>query len=522
MSIANESIRHKEAILTADAVAFLEELHRKFNPRRLELLDKRVERQKEINSGKALDFAPETKAIREDDSWRVAKTPADLQKRLVEITGPTDRKMVINALNSGADVFMADFEDANSPTFFNMVEGQQNLIDAVNKTISFKNPDGKEYRLNEEIAHLFVRPRGWHLNEKHFKVDGEEIAGGIFDFALFFFHNAKRLVENGATPSFYLPKMEHYLEARLWSDIFTFAEEYLGIDHGTIRATVLIETLPAAFQMDEILYELKDYSAGLNAGRWDYIFSAIKTFQSDESLLFPSREQVTMTVPFMRAYALLLVKTCHKRGAHAMGGMAAFIPNKSDPEATERALRKVKEDKQREATDGFDGTWVAHPGLVSIARDEFVAVLQDKPNQKEKQRDDVTVGAQDLLDFEIPGGSITMDSLVHNVDVSLQYLYFWLKGRGAAALYNLMEDMATAEISRSQIWQWLARGASFEDGTKIDKALVEKIIKEEEERIGKEYDDPATLDLAAKMIGGVVFESRFVPFLTEPAYKVLN
>jgi len=507
--MAENTTAAERQLLSPEALDFVTKLHNQFKERRLDLLKRRGERQLPLR------FLEDTADLRNDPGWRVAETPLDLQKRHVEITGPTDRKMVINALNSGADVFMADFEDANSPTWQNMIEGQKNLIDAVEGTISFENPDGKSYSLNRETAKLFVRPRGWHMSDKNILVEGEEISASLLDFGLFIFHNGKRLLAQGKTPAFYLPKLESRLEARLWRDVFAHAEKRLGIPEGSIRATVLIETLPAAFEMEEILYELRDYSAGLNAGRWDYIFSAIKTFKDDPGLIFPCREEITMTVPFMRAYAKLLVRTCHKRGAHAMGGMAAFIPNKSDPEVTERALRKVREDKQREAGDGFDGTWVAHPALVSVAREIFDEALGERPHQKEKLREDVTVSAGDLVNFEIPGGTITEACARHNISVAIQYLCFWLSGRGAAALYNLMEDAATAEISRSQIWQWLKRGA-------MEKSLVQKLFREEKEKIEKELGASKNLDNAASLIEELAFADQFPPFLTLPAYRYLH
>ena len=518
----NLSPEYKE-ILTDEALAFLSALHHKFNEKRLSLLDKRVEKQEELNRGIKPDFLSETQHIREDATWVVAETPQDLQRRRVEITGPTERKMLINALNSGADVFMADCEDANSPTWDNMVQGQINLRDAVNETVSFTNPDGKKYTLNDDHAVLLVRPRGWHLNEKHVLIDGKEISGSLFDFGLYFFHNARNLIDKGSGPYFYLPKLESHLEARLWNEVFVFAQEELDIPHGTIRATVLIETILAAFEMEEILYELRHHSAGLNAGRWDYIFSVIKKFRRQDFCL-PDRDQITMTVPFMRAYTELLVKTCHKRAAHAMGGMAAFIPNRKDPEVTEKALRKVREDKLREAKDGFDGTWVAHPDLVPVAMEIFDKQLGKKPNQKERLRDDVTVTAYELLDFDIPGGYMSEEGLRHNINVGLQYIASWLRGTGAAAIYNLMEDAATAEISRAQVWQWIVNQAKLDNGTFVSKEQVQKLIGEELEKIKKLYGqhfDENNFNKAREVFEKLAFADKFIEFLTLIAYKEL-
>ena len=512
-------------ILTDEALVFIAKLHRRFNERRLELLELRAERQQRINQGEKPVFLKETENVRNDIGWVVAETPEDLQKRWVEITGPTDRKMVINALNSGADTFMADFEDANSPTWDNLVQGQLNLRDAIDGTISFENSNGKRYELNKEHAVLLVRPRGWHLNEKHLTVDGEEISGSLFDFGLYFFHNVHRLIRKGSGPYFYLPKMESHLEARLWNDVFILAQELLEVPKGTIRATVLIETILAAFEMEEILYELRDHSAGLNAGRWDYIFSVIKKFRRLPNLHLPDRDQITMTVPFMRAYTELLVHTCHKRGAHAIGGMAAFIPNRKDPEVTERALRKVREDKQREVGDGCDGTWVAHPDLVPVAREIFQKKLDPNSNQKDRLRDDVNVKASDILNFEIEGGTITESGVRHNINVALQYLASWLSGTGAAAIYNLMEDAATAEISRAQIWQWIHSRAKVNDGQEITKEWVSLLIQEELEKIrvfyGEYFQEEKFVE-ARTLFEELVFAKHFVEFLTLPAYQKLR
>lgn len=508
-------------ILTEEALSFLANLHRKFNSTRLELLAKRGKYQKSLNEGSKPDFLLETQHIREDSSWRVAESPSDLLRRRVEITGPTDRKMLINALNSGADIFMADFEDANSPFWENMIEGQINLRDAVRKTISFTNPAGKQYSLNKEHAVLLVRSRGWHLNEKHLTVDGEEISGSLFDFGLYFFHNAQELINRGSGPYFYLPKIENHLEARLWNEVFLFAQEELGIPKGTIRATVLIETILAVFEMEEILYELREHSSGLNAGRWDYIFSIIKKFRR-QNFTFPNRGQITMTVPFMRAYTELLVKTCHKRGAHAMGGMAAFIPNRKDPEVTENALAKVREDKLREVHDGFDGTWVAHPDLVPVAMEVFENVLGENLNQISRLRDDVSVSGSELLNFSIPNGTITEEGLRHNINVALQYLASWLRGTGAAAIDNLMEDAATAEISRAQIWKWISQKAQLQDGRTISAEYVHLLIEEEFQSIASlygEHFDPDNFKKARELFEKLVFADHFIEFLTLIAYK---
>ncbi|MBW3633541.1 MAG: malate synthase A [Chloroflexi bacterium] len=508
-----------ETILSPEALAFVAALQRRFNPRRQELLQAREERQAAIDAGAELGFLSETRSVR-DAEWQVAPAPADLLDRRVEITGPCDRKMVINALNSGAKVFMADLEDASSPTWSNVVDGQKNLYDAVRRTISFQNPDGREYSLNAETATLLVRPRGWHLDERHVTVDGEPVSGSLFDFGLYFFHNAGELIDRGSGPYFYLPKLQSHLEARLWNDVFTFAQDALGIPQGTVRATVLVETLPAAFEMDEILYELRDHAAGLNAGRWDYIFSAIKTFSSRQGNVLPDRAQVTMTVPFMRNYSLLLVKTCHRRGAHAIGGMAAFIPSRRDAAVNETAFTKVREDKEREAGDGFDGTWVAHPGLVPVAIKIFDRVLGDGPHQKERQRDDVQVEAAQLTDLTVPGGEITEAGVRANVSVALQYLNAWLLGTGAAAINNLMEDAATAEISRAQLWEWIRNGATTEDGEPITRERYAQIRDEELAKLGGtesgRYHD------AVEILDGLVMAEEFAPFLTIPAYAYLD
>jgi malate synthase len=517
-------------VLTEDALDFLAGLHREFEGTRGELLRRRAERQELIRKGEMPDFLEETRRIREDDSWRVAPSPPDLTDRRVEITGPTDRKMIINALNSGASVFMADFEDANSPTWENMVGGQVNLTDAVVRKIEFASEEGKEYRLADEIATLVVRPRGWHLPEKHVLIDGKPISGSLFDFGLYVFHNARRLLESeeaaAGGPYFYLPKLESHLEARLWNDVFLHAQDLLGISRGTIRATVLIETILAAFEMEEILYELKEHSAGLNAGRWDYIFSVIKKFRDREDFVLPDRSRVTMTVPFMRAYTQLLVKTCHRREAHAIGGMAAFIPSRKDPSINETALAKVREDKVRESGDGFDGTWVAHPDLVDVAREPFDDVLGDRPHQVDRKREEVETTAAELLDVRVPDGAITEEGLRGNVNVAVQYLSSWLRGNGAAAILNLMEDTATAEIARSQIWQWVRHEAGLDDGRHIDRKLVQEILEDELEKIresvGAEAFEQARAKEARALFEDVALAEEFVEFLTLSGYEYLD
>ena len=512
-------------ILTPEALAFAARLQRGFGERRTELLTARAKRQEEWDAGKLPDFLPETAHIRADDSWKVNPCPADLQDRRVEITGPVDRKMVINALNCGALTYMADFEDSNTPTWSNQIEGQINLRDAIAKTISFTGDNGKSYKLNDKTATLIVRPRGWHLDEKHVLVDGTPISGGIFDFALYFFHNAKNLIANGSGPYFYLPKMESHLEARLWNDIFCLAQDELGIPRGTIKATVLIETLLAAFEMDEILYEMKEHSAGLNAGRWDYIFGAIKKLRVNKDFCLADRAQVTMTAPFMRPYCLLLVKTCHKRGAFAMGGMAAQIPIKNDAAANDAAMARVKADKEREATDGYDGTWVAHPGLVEIAKAEFDKVMKT-PNQISRLRDDVNVAAKDLLNFG-PEAPITEGGVRMNVNVGIQYIGSWLGGNGCVPIFNLMEDAATAEISRSQIWQWIrSPKGKLDDGRKITKEMISSMVPQELPKI-KEYLGEAgwtagKYEEAAKMFEELCLNDNFVEFLTLPAYDRID
>jgi len=507
------------AILTDDALSFVGNLHRQFNSTREQLLARRAKRQLDFDAGKLPDFLSETKNVRDRD-WKVASTPPDLQKRLVEITGPVERKMMINAFNSGANVFMADFEDSLSPTWENVVQGQQNLIDAVRRTIAFDSPEGKSYRLNPQIAVLLVRPRGWHLVEKHILIDEQPISASILDFGLYFFHNARELQQRKTGPYFYLPKMESHLEARLWNEVFTAAQAALKVPHGTIRATVLVETLPAAFEMDEILYELREHGSGLNAGRWDYMFSLIKKFRNRADLALPDRVQVTMTVPFMRAYTELLVRTCHRRGAHAMGGMAPFIPNRKNPEINEKALAKVREDKLREANDGFDGTWVAHPDLVPVAMEVFQKALGEKPNQKERLRDDVKVVGKQLVDTHVPGGTITEAGFRNNVSVALQYLNAWLSGNGAVAIFNLMEDAATAEISRAQLWQWITNRAKLEDGRMATGEMYKQIRDEELKKIGGV--EQGRMREATQLLDSLVLTRDFSEFLTLPAYRLLE
>jgi malate synthase len=493
-----------ERVLTPEALDFLGRLQREFEPRRQEILHARRDRAARLVAGEQLDFLPQTAEVRESE-WSVAPAPDDLNDRRVEITGPAEPKMTINALNSGAKVFMADFEDALSPTWANVVGGQSALIDAVRHELSLDSPEGKEYRLNDEVATLVVRPRGWHLVERHVEADGQPISGSLFDFGLYLLHNGAAALERGSGPYFYIAKLQGHQEARLWNDVFVWAQDVVGVPRGSIRATVLIETIWAALEMDEILYELREHAAGLNAGRWDYIFSIIKTFAHRPDLVLPDRAQVTMAVPFMRAYTQLLVKTCHRRGAHAMGGMSAFIPNRREPEVTENALAKVREDKEREATDGCDGTWVAHPDLVPVAMEVFDRALGDHPNQKYRQRHDVSVSAEDLLDFSIPGGEVTEAGLATNVSVGVRYIAAWLAGTGAAALDNLMEDAATAEISRSQVWQWVNAGKFSRD----------RVLREIEPWRTQHPE-------AADVFEQVALSDDFVEFLTLPAYARLD
>jgi malate synthase len=516
-----------DGVLTDDALAFVGALHERFEERRRELLAMRTQRRARLAAGETLGFLPDTESIREGD-WTVAAPPADYRDRRVEITGPVDRKMIINALNSGARGFMADFEDSLSPTWENVVQGQLNLSDAIAGTIEFTAGDGREYRLGDDLATLLVRPRGWHLVEKHVRIGGEPVAGAFVDAGLYLFRNARALLDKGTGPYFYLPKMESHLEARLWAEIFAFCEHDLGLEPGTVRTTVLIETLPAAFQMEEILYELRDHSCALNAGRWDYIFSTIKTFRERPEFVLPDRNDVKMTVPFMRAYTELLVKTCHRRGAHAMGGMAALIPSRKDAEANERAIKAVAADKEREAGAGFDGTWVAHPDVVQTAMDEFDTVLGDRPNQVDRQRDDVEVGADELLDVASTPGEITEAGVRSNVNVGIQYISSWLRGNGAAGIYGLMEDAATAEISRSQVWQWIRHGKTTEDGTQITSDLVRQLETEELERIREEIGDDEWFETQGRpresreLFEQVSLTGELAEFLTIPAYERLD
>jgi malate synthase len=499
-----ESVSGQDRVLTSDALEFLARLHREFEPRRQEILAARGDRATRVASGERLDFLSETAEVRESD-WSVAPAPPDLDDRRVEITGPAEAKMTINALNSGAKVFMADFEDALSPTWANVVGGQAALMDAVRGSLTFTSPEGKEYRLGDSPATLVVRPRGWHLVERHVEVDGQPMSGSLFDFGLYLLHNGAEALARGSGPYFYLPKLQGHLEARLWNDVFIWAQDVVGVPRGSIRATVLIETIWAAFEMDEILYELREHAAGLNAGRWDYIFSIIKAFAASPSQVLPDRAQVTMAVPFMRAYTQLLVKTCHRRGAHAMGGMSAFIPNRREPEVTANALARVTEDKEREAGDGFDGTWVAHPDLVPVAKEVFDRALGDHPNQKYRQRDDVHVTGADLTNFEIAGGQVTEAGLATNVSVGVRYIAAWLAGTGAAAIDNLMEDAATAEISRSQVWEWVKDG-------RFDAARV----RQEIDSLRAEHPE------AADLFEQLALSDDFVEFLTVPAYPMLG
>jgi malate synthase len=514
-----------DEILSPNALEFVSELHAEFEERRQELLRAREERRARLAEGELLDFLPETQDVRDGD-WTVAPVPEALQQRWVEITGPTDRKMVINALNSGADGFMADFEDANTPTWHNMVQGQINVRDAIMGTITYDGSDGRHYELSDDPATLLIRPRGWHLTERHISIDDEPMSGSLFDFGMFFFNSGPPLIASGLAPFLYLPKMESHLEARLWNDVFSYAEDRVGMERGTIKATVLIETLPAAFEMDEILYELRDHSAGLNAGRWDYIFSAIKCFPDRREMVLPDRGDVTMTVPFMHAYTDLLAATCHKRGAHAMGGMAAFIPSRKDASANEKAFAGVRADKEREVKQGYDGTWVAHPDLVPVAREVFEQGLGGAANQLSKQRPDVAVSASDLLSLPETPGRITEAGLRTDVNVGFQYLSFWLGGRGAAAINSLMEDAATAEISRSQIWQWVHHGVELEDGRTVTAELVRQFLDEEtakiRDEVGEETWQAGRPDETRAIFERVALSEPLVPFLTLEASEYID
>ncbi|HYX23782.1 MAG TPA: malate synthase A [Thermoanaerobaculia bacterium] len=507
----------QDQILTPEALAFVAHLQRNLGAAREDLLERRARRLEDLSRGVGLGFLEHTESIRESP-WQVAPSPPDLTDRRVEITGPVERKMMINALNSGASVFMADFEDALSPTWSNVIEGQANLIEAVRRRLAFTSPEGKEYRLNDRTATLLVRPRGWHLAERHLLVDGLPVSASLFDFGLYLFHNAGELLRRGTGPYFYLPKLESHTEAALWNQAFIAAQEYLSIPLGTIRATVLIETIPAAFEMEEILWELRDHAAGLNAGRWDYIFSIIRKFPRGQVL--PDRSQLTMTVPFMQAYTDLLVATCHRRGAHAIGGMAAFIPSRRDEEVNRTALTKVREDKDRETGQGFDGTWVAHPDLVPVAKEIFDRRLGDRPHQKHVLRDDVEVTEDQLLDFRVNGGKITENGVRANVEIALQYLDSWLQGQGAVGIHNLMEDTATAEISRAQLWQWIWNDAVLDDGRQLTADLYRQIRDEELAALGG--PGRGRLHDAAEILDGTVLSEDFVPFLTIPAYRYLD
>ncbi|WP_121749916.1 malate synthase A [Streptomyces sp. E2N166] len=525
-----EPLPRQEEVLTDAALAFVAELHRRFTPRRDELLARRAERRAEIARTSTLDFLPETAAVRADDSWKVAPAPAALQDRRVEITGPTDRKMTINALNSGAKVWLADFEDASAPTWENVVLGQLNLASAYTRSIDFTDErTGKSYALrpDEELATVVMRPRGWHLDERHLQVDGRPVPGALVDFGLYFFHNAQRLLDLGKGPYFYLPKTESHLEARLWNEVFVFAQDYVGIPQGTVRATVLIETITAAYEMEEILYELRDHASGLNAGRWDYLFSIVKNFRDGGArFVLPDRNAVTMTAPFMRAYTELLVRTCHKRGAHAIGGMAAFIPSRRDAEVNKVAFEKVRADKDREAGDGFDGSWVAHPDLVPIAMESFDKVLGDRPNQKDRLREDVDVKAADLIAVDSLDAKPTYAGLVNAVQVGIRYIEAWLRGLGAVAIFNLMEDAATAEISRSQIWQWINAEVVLDNGEQVTAGLARKVAAEELANIRAEIGDEAfaagNWQQAHDLLLTVSLDEDYADFLTLPAYEQLK
>jgi malate synthase len=507
-------------VITPEALQFLELLARHFGPQRKALLQRRREIHQTLRGGTLPDFLEETREIRER-SWTVAPAPPDLDDRRVEITGPVERKMMINALNSGAKVFMADFEDALSPPWTNVIAGQVNCREAVRRTLAYVSPEGKGYQLAEQLATLVVRPRGWHLEEKHVLVDSEPISASLFDFGLYFFHNARELLTRGSGPYFYLPKLESHLEARLWNEVFDLAQDALGIPRGTVRATVLIETILAAYEMDEILYELRDHAAGLNAGRWDYLFSIIKNFRERPDFLLPDRSQLTMAVPFMTAYTELLVKTCHRRGAHAIGGMAAFIPSRRDPQVNETALARVREDKTREARAGYDGAWVAHPDLVPVVDEVFRAVLQSRPNQKERQRDDVDIKRDQLLDTRVPDGRITEAGVRGNISVALQYLAAWLGGSGAVAINNLMEDAATAEIARSQLWQWIRHQATTDSGKPITLEYCRTVLQEERARLEDASGDRAHLASAAELLDSLFSAEEFPEFLTLAAYQRL-
>jgi len=520
LEIRGPHVPGQDRILTPDAIAFVEQLVRRFGPRREQLLERRREVQRRLRAGELPDFLDETADVRSAE-WSVAPSAPDLTDRRVEITGPVERKMMINALNSGARVFMADFEDALSPPWTNVISGQANCMDAVRRALEYLSPEGKRYTLGEELATLVVRPRGWHLQEKHMLLDGRPISASLVDFGFFLFHNARELLRRGSGPYFYLPKLESHLEARLWNDVFNAAQDSLAIPRGTIRATVLVETILAAFEMDEILYELREHAAGLNAGRWDYLFSVIKNFRDRPEFVLPDRGQLTMSVPFMRAYTELLVRTCHRRGAHAIGGMAAFIPSRRDAEVNANAFARVREDKGREASDGYDGAWVAHPDLVPVVQEVFDTVLAGRPHQKGRQREDARVTAKELLDVRVPGGRITEAGLRSDVSVALQYLEAWLRGSGAVAINNMMEDTATAEIARAQLWQWIRHGVRTEQGEQVTLDRVRGLLREEVERLTSTAPGENRLGDAADLLESLVAAREFPEFLTLGAYEKL-
>jgi malate synthase len=521
LEIRGPDVPGQDRILTPDAIEFVEQLIGRFGPRREQLLSRRQEVQRRIRAGALPDFLKETAEVRAAE-WTVGPSATDLTDRRVEITGPVERKMMINALNSGARVFMADFEDALSPPWTNVIAGQVNCMDAVRRTLAYASPEGKRYALGERLATLVVRPRGWHLQEKHILSDGRPVSASLVDFGFYFFHNARELLARGSGPYFYLPKLESHLEARLWNDVFNAAQDALALPRGTIRATVLIETILAAFEMEEILYELRDHAAGLNAGRWDYLFSMIKNFRDRPEFVLPDRGQLTMAVPFMRAYTELLVRTCHRRGAHAIGGMAAFIPSRRDAEVNANAFAKVREDKGREATDGYDGAWVAHPDLVPVVQEVFDQVLADRPHQKDRQRDDVRVTGRELLDIRVPGGRVTEAGVRSDVSVALQYLEAWLRGSGAVAINNMMEDTATAEIARAQLWQWIRHGVRTEGGEPVTLDRVRTMLREELDRLEAAAADETRLGDAANLLDNLVAAREFPEFLTLAAYARLS
>jgi malate synthase len=521
LEIRGQDVPGQDRVLTPDAIAFVAQLVGRFGPRREQLLARRQEVQRRLRAGGVPDFLKETADFRSAE-WSVAPSTPDLTDRRVEITGPVERKMMINALNSGARVFMADFEDALSPPWTNVISGQVNCMEAVRRTLEFTSPEGKRYTLGEQLATLVVRPRGWHLQEKHVLMDGRPVSASLVDFGFYFFHNARELLARGSGPYFYLPKLEGHLEARLWNDVFNAAQDALALPRGTIRATVLIETILAAFEMEEILYELRDHAAGLNAGRWDYLFSVIKNFRDRSEFVLPDRGQLTMAVPFMRAYTELLVRTCHRRGAHAIGGMAAFIPSRRDAEVNANAFARVREDKGREASDGYDGAWVAHPDLVPVVQEVFDKVLGERPHQKDRQRDDVRVTGKALLDARVPGGRITDAGLHSDVSVALQYLEAWLRGSGAVAINNMMEDTATAEIARAQLWQWIRHGVRTEEGAPVTLDRVRRLLREETDRLEAGAAGETRLAEAAELLDSLVSAPEFPEFLTLGAYEKLS